>query len=128
MSEHQEHELDKLSDIVIRKAGLETPPERLKQNIMHAILAKNTYSPVKGLLTKKSKLAIGVFVLGFCIAIGLLPLTKGVWEFSGVLADFTGYMDHISSRIPKTFLYGIMAFGLLVLVQVAYLKHQINRL
>ena len=128
MSEQQEHELDKLSGMVIRKAGLETPPERLKQNIMQAIVAKSTYRPIQGLLTTKSKIAIGVFIIGFCIAIGFLPQTNKLWQVSGGLEGFTGYMNQISKDIPKTFFYGILAFGILVLVQIAYLKKRINNI
>jgi len=127
MSEAQEHELDKFSRKVIQKAGLETPPEYLKQNIMHAIHAGHTYSPIKGLLTPKSKIAIGVLVIGFCILIGFLPQTKEVWEISGALSEFTGLMERISNQIPKTFFYGILAFGLLISIQIGYLKQRINR-
>ena len=128
MSEQQEHELDKLSRMLIRKAGLETPSERLKKNIMYSIHAKHAYHPAKGLLTRMNKIIIGVSVLCFCIGIGFLPQATGMWEVSGVLADFTGFMDQISNHIPKTFLYGVLAFGLLVSVQIAYLKNRINRI
>jgi len=127
MSEAQEHELDKFTRKVIQKAGLETPPENLKQNIMHAIHASHTYSPIKGLLTPRSKISIGVLVIGFCIVIGFLPQTKEVWEISVALSKFTGFMERISNHIPKTFFYGILAFGLLISIQIGYLKHRINR-
>lgn len=126
MSEQQEQELDALSGMVIRKAGLENPPERLTSNIMSAIYAENTYRPVNGLLTKKSKITISGCIVCICVGISFLPQTKEIWEVSGVLAQLTGYLEHISNLIPKTFLYGSVVFGLVVFLQVAYLKKHIK--
>lgn len=128
MSEAQEHEFDKLSRKIIKKAGMETPPQSLKLNIMQAIHATSAYSSPRSLISKKGKIAIGILVIGFCIVIGFLPQTKEVWEISGALSEFTGVMEQISYHIPKTFFYGILAFGLLISVQIGYLKYRINRI
>lgn len=123
MSETQENELDKLSRKIIRNAGLETPPERLKENIMQAVAHQTIYSTQKSLLSKEVKIAVGVFVIGFFVLIGFVPQSN--WSLE--LNEISGIMDHISAHIPKTFLYGILAFGLLVFIQIGYLRHRINQ-
>ena len=129
MSEaQQDQELDKLSREVVRKAGMETPSNALKVNIMSAIQAQNRVrSERKGLLTVKNKITIGCFVMGFCIAIGFLPQTKGLWEIPEVFGYFSVLINRLSYQIPIPFFYGILTFGVLLWVQIGYLKYRLNQ-
>lgn len=124
----QERELDNFSRQIIRKAGMETPSGALKSAVMAAVQAeKPIRTEIKGLLGIRGKVAIGSLVTGFCIAIGFLPQSRELWEVSEFFGQLSGILERLSHQIPSTFFYGILTLGILLGVQIAYLKYRLSR-
>ncbi|WP_335966896.1 hypothetical protein [Galbibacter sp. PAP.153] len=125
MSGKEEQKLHGLTRKMIKEAGLEKPSTGLKLNIMDAVKAESTNVRFKALISNKSKAVVAVLAVIFVVLASYLPNKDVLLDNS--VEKFSSYFNNFSNSLPKTFLYGIIAFGSLVILQITILKNYLDR-
>ena len=134
MKEETNKHLDYLTKKLITKGGVESPSFNFTDAVMSIVenLSKNEITVYKSLISKRTWILI---LIGFS-AIILYTL------FFGSQTESTGWMSKIdmsvlsnnsisntlsSLRIPKTFMYAMVFFGLMIFIQIPLLKNYLNK-
>jgi len=133
MQEHEDKYLDSFTKKVIKKADIEAPSIHFTSEIMSQVAALNNTSVTsyKPLISKK---AWGLIALGFimlCVYLVLGAETEKQSWFSTL--DFSvlsnNKVSHALSgfKISKTLMYAIAFFGLMLCIQITFLKNYFDK-
>lgn len=133
MNEQEDKHLDRLAKKVIREASLESPSFNFTETIMSQIktLEANSVTVYKPLISKKGWFFITVILLAVILYTVLSPNTESSgWLKSvdlSVLSNFKLTNLFSGMAIPKTVTYGIVLFGLMLSIQILFLKRHLNK-
>ncbi|GGK25207.1 hypothetical protein GCM10007962_19300 [Yeosuana aromativorans] len=138
MDHNTDKHIEKLVDKMMKETSLETPSFDFTNKVMDQVLALSSSKATvyKPLISKKG------WVL---ISLGIIAIT--CYIIFGVKTESSGFMDTIdfsilsnnkitdtlsnlkapSVSIPKTFGYALMLLGLMVCIQIPFLKHYLNQ-
>lgn len=124
--------LEELTDCLFEQLPLESPSIDFTQKVMQRLETSKAKSslvyrpliPKKLLLTIYAIIAILLVVLVFTIDFQTNSMIR---EF-----DYSKYLEKLSFEIPrievsKTVLYGILALGVMLMIQLTLLKNQLGK-
>lgn len=133
MKDSVDKQLNDLTKKVLQDASLEHPSLSFTEAIMSRVttIAQNSVTVYKPLISKKVWILISIAL----IAVILFIVLKGDGTSSGWLQaiDYSIVLNNkltnslLNLAIPKTFLYGILLFGVMFCIQIPFLSHHFNQ-
>lgn len=124
MSTNEEHKLDELTRRLVHEVGKERPSASLKLNIMQTLNAQSKVIRFKSLISNKAKVAVFVLLVGIIVLSTFLPSDDII---EPAVNELSSYIDLLSIKLPNTFIYGILAVGSLIIVQIPILKKRLDK-
>ncbi len=133
MKENEDKYLDSFTKKIIKKASLESPSIHFTSEIMSQVKALNKSKAIayKPLISKKAWVFISLSFIGLCTYLIFGTETQqSSWlngldfsllsdsKFTNVLSGFT---------MSKTLMYAIAFFGLMLCIQIPFLKNYFDR-
>lgn len=123
MSSQEEKQLDDFIRNVVVDAGLEKPGPELKANIMAQLQRRYSRVVYRSLISKKGWAILAVSLVVFVILVWLNPF--GVKALNIDL--FPWDLSNVFGQASQTTIYAVIIFGVMMLLQLYYLKRRIDR-
>ena len=133
MNQQEDKHLDHLAKKIMKEGSLESPSFNFTNAIMSQIKALeiNSTTTYKPLISKTAWVIISIILCGII----LYALFSSSTESSGWLSnvDFSVFSNFklttllTGNTIPKTVTYSVVLFGLMLSIQVLFLKRHFNK-
>ncbi|QLE00440.1 hypothetical protein HX109_02270 [Galbibacter sp. BG1] len=123
MSSKEEKKLDDFIRKSIQEAGLEKPNPLMKQQVMQMVKKQSQTNRIKALVPVKTKIILAAIVV-FCI-LGIFFAPENQLS-TPLFTKISNYLQQIDLEVPKTFMYGILALGAFIILQIPILKKHID--
>ncbi|WP_343488446.1 hypothetical protein [Allomuricauda sp. d1] len=132
MDKNTEDSLEKLFDTAFKDINLESPSPDFTEKVMHQIKAEKRVLNIEYRPIISKSILVGLFVLlVFIIAFfsTKADLTSSGWLDMPVAMDWTNKISFPEFSIPvsNTMLYGIVAFGFMLFIQITLLKGYLDK-
>lgn len=133
MNQQEDKQLDHLAKKIVKEASLESPSLNFTNAIMSQIkaLEMNSATIYKPLISKTGWGVISMILLGAILYVILGSNTESSGWLSNVdlsvLSNFKLTNLFSGIAIPKSVTYGVVLFGLMLSIQVLFLKRHFNK-
>lgn len=133
MEKHVDKSLEAIAQKMMKETRLEKPSLDFTNSIMQQIAVLETKKPFvyKPLISKKAWALIGLVLIGFMYVINSENPSNDLTWFDAIRFEslfnnqlFSGFS---TITLPKTLLYAIGFFGLMLCIQIPFLKHHFDK-